>query len=318
MGEFELIRRYFQTQPQDTEAGVVLGIGDDCALLSPTLGQTLAVTTDTLVEGVHFLADDDAASLGHKALAVNLSDLAAMGAKPRWVLLNLSLPEVDEGWLRAFAGGLLALAQRHGVRLVGGDTVRGPLSFTITALGERPLDCGQSMLRSGAKVGDWIAVSGVPGEAALGLALRLGHLHLPAPLADQALARLHRPSPRVALGLALRELATSAVDISDGLAQDLGHILAASGVGATLDLARLPRSELLDAVPQEDAWQAQLAGGDDYELLFTLPESALDKIEALPEKITLIGRIEAEPGLRLRRADDSLLVLEKQGHDHFA
>jgi thiamine-monophosphate kinase len=234
------------------------------------------------------------------------------------VLLNLSLPEVDEGWLRAFAGDMLALAQQHGVRLVGGDTVRGPLSFTITALGERPRDCGQGMLRSGAKVGDWIAVSGVPGEAALGLAQRLGHLHLPAPLAEQALDRLHRPSPRVALGLALRELASSAVDISDGLAQDLGHILAASGVGATLDLALLPRSELLDAVPQEDAWQAQLAGGDDYELLFTLPESALDKIEALPEKITLIGRIEAEPGLRLRRADDSLLVLEKQGHDHFA
>jgi len=233
-------------------------------------------------------------------------------------LLNLSLPSVDEVWLRAFAGGLLALAQQHGVRLVGGDTVRGPLSFTMTALGERPLDCGQNMLRSGAKIGDWIAVSGVPGEAALGLAQRLGRLHLPAPLAEQALARLHRPCPRVALGLALRELATSAVDISDGLAQDLGHILAASAVGATLDLARLPRSALLDAVPQNEAWQAQLAGGDDYELLFTLPESALDKIEALPEKITLIGRVEAEPGLRLRRADGSLWVLEKQGHDHFA
>jgi len=174
------------------------------------------------------------------------------------------------------------------------------------------------MLRSGAKVGDWIAVSGVPGEAALGLALRLRRLHLPVPLAEQALARLHRPNPRVALGLALREIASSAVDISDGLAQDLGHILAASEVGASLDLARLPRSALLDAVSQNEAWQAQLAGGDDYELLFTLPPSALDALHLLPEPVTLIGRIEAQPGLRLRRADGSLLVLEKQGHDHFA
>ena len=318
MGEFELIQHFFFTQTVDAEAGVALGIGDDCALLSPTPGQSLAVTTDTLVVGVHFLADDDAASLGHKALAVNLSDLAAMGARPRWVLLNLSLPSVDERWLCAFAGGLMALAQQHGVRLVGGDTVRGPLSFTITALGERPLDCGQSMLRSGAKPGDWIAVSGVPGEAALGLAQRLGHLHLPAPLDAQALARLQRPCPRVALGVALRELATSAVDISDGLAQDLGHILTASGVGASLELARLPRSALLEAVPENVALQAQLAGGDDYELLFTLPPSALDSLHLLPEAVTLIGRIEEQPGLRLRRADGSLLVLEKHGHDHFA
>ncbi len=225
---------------------------------------------------------------------------------------------MDEAWLAAFAGGMLALAEQHQVRLVGGDTVRGALSISITALGERPAGSDYSMLRSGARAGDWIAVSGLPGEAALGLRQRLRQLHLPASLAECALARLHRPVPRVALGLALRDLASSAVDISDGLAQDLGHILAASGVGAALDLALLPRSALLDTLPQNEAWQAQLAGGDDYELLFTLPESALDKIEALPEKITLIGRIEAEPGLRLRRADGSLLVLEKQGHDHFA
>lgn len=317
MGEFELIRRFFFTQAVDAEAGVVLGIGDDAALLQPTPEHHLVVTTDTLVEGVHFLVDDDPASLGHKALAVNLSDLAAMGARPRWVLLNLSLPTVDEAWLQAFACGLSALARQHGVRLVGGDTVRGALNITITALGERPMSAGQAMLRSGARVGDWIAVSGVPGEAALGLAQRLGRLNLPAALATQALARLHRPTPRVELGLALRDLASSAVDISDGLAQDLGHILTASQVGATLELTKLPSSPVLGAVPQDEVWQAQLAGGDDYELLFTLPTSALDALLHLPE-MTLIGRIEAEPGLRLRRDDGSLFTLERKGHDHFA
>ncbi|MDD2894331.1 MAG: thiamine-phosphate kinase [Halothiobacillaceae bacterium] len=318
MGEFELIRRFFQKSFDLAESGVVLGIGDDCALLAPTSGHHLAVTTDTLMVGVHFLADDDPEGLGHKALAVNLSDLAAMGALPRWFTLNLSLPAVDEAWLAVFARGMLSLAQQHNVRLVGGDTVRGALSFSITALGERPASAGQAMLRSGAQVGDWIAVSGVPGEAALGLAQRLGSLNLPAAWAAQALARLHRPTPRVELGLALRDIASSAVDISDGLAQDLGHILTASGVGATLELAKLPRSPVLDAVPQDVAWQAQLAGGDDYELLFTLPASALDALAHLPAKITLIGRIEAEPGLRLRRDDGSLFTLERKGHDHFA
>ncbi|MGD9887770.1 MAG: thiamine-phosphate kinase [Halothiobacillaceae bacterium] len=317
MGEFELIRAFFHKSFDEAEAGVALGIGDDCALLLPTSGHHLAVTTDTLMVGVHFLEDDDAAGLGHKALAVNLSDLAAMGALPRWFTLNLSLPAVDEAWLAAFARGLLSLAQQHKVRLVGGDTVRGALSFSITALGERPASASKAMLRSGAKVGDWIAVSGVPGEAALGLAQRLGHLRLPENLAAQALARLHRPSPRVALGLALRDVASSAVDISDGLAQDLGHILAASGVGACIELANLPRSALIDAVPQQEAWNAQLAGGDDYELLFTLPPEALSCVNSLPEQVTLIGRIEAEAGLRLRRADGSFLVLEKEGHDHF-
>lgn len=318
MGEFELIRRFFQTSFDLAESGVVLGIGDDCALLAPTCGQHVVVTTDTLMVGVHFLADDDPENLGHKALAVNLSDLAAMGALPRWFTLNLSLPAVDEAWLAAFARGMLSLAQQHNVRLVGGDTVRGALSFSITAMGERPLSAASSMLRSGARVGDWIAVSGIPGEAALGLAQRLGELQLPADLAARALARLHRPEPRVALGLALRSFASSALDISDGLAQDLGHILRASGVGARIELAQLPRSAVLEAVSQERVWQAQLAGGDDYELLFTVPEAALGALAHLPENITLIGRIEAEPGLRLRCADGSLRTLEKGGHEHFA
>ena len=317
VSEFSLIDRYLAAQGL-SRPDVALGIGDDCALLLPPTGQHLVVTMDTLVADVHFFATTDPTGLGHKALAVNLSDLAAMGALPRWFTLNLSLPAVDEAWLAAFARGMLSLAERYGVRLVGGDTVRGALSFSITAMGERPLSAASSMLRSGARVGDWIAVSGIPGEAALGLAQRLGELQLPADLAARALARLHRPEPRVALGLALRTFASSALDISDGLAQDLGHILRASGVGARIELAQLPRSAVLEAVSQERVWQAQLAGGDDYELLFTVPEAALGALAHLPENITLIGRIEAEPGLRLRCADGSLRTLEKGGHEHFA
>jgi thiamine-monophosphate kinase len=321
MGEFELIRTFFNTQQQDAEAGVALGIGDDCALLLPTPGQHLAVTTDTLVVGVHFLADDDPASLGHKALAVNLSDLAAMGARPRWVLLNLALPAVDEVWLAAFAQGLLATAQRFDVRLVGGDTVRGELAFGLTAMGEVPP--GAALRRAGAKVGDLICVSGVPGEAAAGLAHRLGERLLPEALATQALARLQRPEPRVALGLALRGLASSAVDISDGLAQDLGHILAASGaagneLGASLELAHFPSSPLMQSLPQALAWQYQLAGGDDYELLFTLPSEYLHIIKALPEEVKVIGYIEVAPGLRILAPDGLPFILERLGHDHFA
>ena len=318
MGEFELIQRFFFTRSADAEAGVALGIGDDAALLQPTAGHHLVVTTDTLVEGVHFLADDDPVSLGRKALAVNLSDLAAMVSRPRGCWRKLSLWLVDEAWLRAFAEGLQGRAQRDDVRRLGGVTVRGALSMSITALGERPHSAAASMLRSGARVGDWIAVSGVPGEAALGLAQRLGHRHFSDDLAQHALERLHRPTPRVELGLALCGLASSAVDISDGLAQDLGHILAASGVGASIDLARLPCSALLASAAQDEAWQAQLAGGDDYELLFTLPPDALDRLVHCPESLTLIGRIEAEPGLRLRRADGSLFNLARRGHDHFA
>ncbi|MEW5837566.1 MAG: thiamine-phosphate kinase [Pseudomonadota bacterium] len=318
MGEFELIRRFFQTPPCSAATGVALGVGDDAALLVPTPGQHLVVTTDSMNVGVHFLGDDDPEGLGHKALAVNLSDLAAMGARPRWFTLNLSLPAADASWLAGFAHGMSTLAQQHDVRLVGGDTVRGALGFAVTALGERPACKAQAMLRSGARPGDWIAVSGVPGEAALGLAHKLGELQLPHDLSVLALTRLHRPQPRVALGLDLLEIASSALDVSDGLAQDLGHILAASGVGASIELARLPRSPVLDALPLERAWQAQLAGGDDYELLFTLPEAALGALEHLPAPVTLIGRIEAEAGLRLHRADGSLFQLGKHGHDHFA
>ncbi|MEF3192838.1 MAG: thiamine-phosphate kinase [Halothiobacillaceae bacterium] len=314
MGEFDLIKAYFRRPAQG--AGLILGVGDDCALLKPAIGMQLAVTTDTMVSGVHFLPDDDPRDLGHKLVAVNLSDLAAMGARPRWLFLNLTLPAVDEGWLAAFADGLFGLAARYGAVLAGGDTTRGPLAFGLTAIGELP--AGQALRRSGARPGDWVCVSGIPGEAAAGLAHRLGQHLLPKGLAAQALARLHRPEPQVALGLALRGLATSAIDISDGLAQDLGHILAASGVGATLELTRLPSSPVLAALPQDMAWRQQLAGGDDYELVFTLPPEHVDRLADLPAPVTVIGRIDPDPGLRLLAPDGSPFPLARKGHDHFA
>lgn len=314
MGEFDLIKTYFRRPAQGV--GLILGVGDDCALLEPSPGMQLAVTTDTLVVGNHFLPDDDPRDLGHKALAVNLSDLAAMGAHPRWLFLNLTLPAVDERWLAAFADGLFALAERHGAVLAGGDTTRGPLAFGLTAMGEVPP--GQALRRAGAQPGDLVCVSGVPGEAAAGLAHRLGEHLLPEGQAAQALARLHRPEPRVMLGLALRGLATSAIDISDGLAQDLGHILAASGVGATLELGRLPFSPVLDALPQALVWRQQLAGGDDYELLFTLPPESAGRIADLPGPVTVIGRIDPASGLRLLAPDGSPFQLAHKGHDHFA
>lgn len=314
MGEFDLIKAYFRRPAQG--AGLILGVGDDCALLEPSPGMTLAVTTDTMVSGIHFLPDDAPRDLGHKLVAVNLSDLAAMGARPRWLFLNLTLPAVDECWLAAFADGLFAQAQRHGAVLAGGDTTRGPLAFGLTAMGELP--AGQALRRSGARPGDLVCVSGVPGEAAAGLAHRLGQHLLPEGVAAQALSRLHRPEPRVTLGLALRGVATSAIDISDGLAQDLGHILAASGVGATLELGLLPSSPVLAALPQALAWRQQLAGGDDYELLFTLPPEYAGRMADLPGPVTVIGRIDPDPGLRLLAPDGSLFPLAHKGHDHFA
>ncbi|MGB9671326.1 MAG: thiamine-phosphate kinase [Halothiobacillaceae bacterium] len=314
MGEFDLIKAYFRRPAQG--AGLILGVGDDCALLEPSIGMQLAVTTDTMVSGIHFLPDDDPCDLGHKLVAVNLSDLAAMGARPRWLFLNLTLPAVDDCWLAAFADGLFAQAQRHGAVLAGGDTTRGPLAFALTAMGELP--AGQALRRSGARPGDLVCVSGIPGEAAAGLAHRLGQHLLPEGLAAQALARLHRPEPRVTLGLALRGVATSAIDISDGLAQDLGHVLAASGVGATLELGLLPSSPVLAALPQALAWRQQLAGGDDYELLFTLPPEYAGCMANLPGPVTVIGRIDPDPGLRLLAPDGSPFPLAHKGHDHFA
>ena len=323
MGEFDLIRRYFQ-RPARRAA---LGVGDDCALLAPAPGMQLAISCDMLVEGRHFFADVQPRLLGHKALAVNLSDLAASGARPLAFTLAISLPRADEAWIGEFAAGLLELADRHDCELIGGDTTGGPLNICITVFGEVP--AGQALLRSGANAGDEIWVSGHLGDARLALEALQGHVRLPATLLEQARQRLEAPTPRVALGLALRGIASSALDVSDGLLGDLGHILELSRVGATVD-SRLALPLMAAAgQPATASWrlepelqqQCTLAGGDDYELCFTAPASrhaaVLAAGAASNTPVTCIGRIEAEPGLRVIASDGSLAQPRWKSFDHF-
>ncbi|WP_332825961.1 thiamine-phosphate kinase [Ramlibacter sp.] len=319
MGEFDLIARYF-TRPARRSP---LGVGDDCALLQPRPGMQLAVSTDLLLEGRHFLSTVDPARLGHKALAVNLSDLAACGAEPLAFTLAIALPRVDEAWLAAFAAGLMALADAHACELVGGDTTRGPLAIDITAFGEVP--AGGALLRSGARTGDDLWVSGTLGDARLALEAFRGTVSLPQEVFDAARARLEMPQPRIALGLALRGVATSAIDISDGLLADLGHVLRKSGVGATVEAA--PACALLAAA--RGGWAAEreriedlvFAGGDDYELAFTAPPAARDAVQAAAAQsgtpVARIGLIESQPGLRVVGADGRPLARRFAGFDHF-
>jgi thiamine-monophosphate kinase len=267
VNEFELIRRFFARQDM-TRADVVAGIGDDAALLQPPAGQQLAVTSDLLVSGIHFLSDADPQALGHKALAVNLSDLAAMGAEPAWFMLNLALPKADAGWLEFFCRGLFELAREYRVQLVGGDTSRGPLAIAIEAHGFVPP--GQALRRSGAKTGDRIYVTGTLGDAGLALRHRLGGISLPERELAAVAARLDRPVPRVREGLLLRGLAHGAIDISDGLLADLGHVLEQSRVGARIHLDKIPLSPVCRAYLPETGWDLVLANGDDYELCFTV------------------------------------------------
>lgn len=305
MDEFDLIRRFFRGRP--SAPGVLLGPGDDAALLQPTVGMQLVMTMDTLLAGRHFPEDLPAADIGWRSLAVNLSDLAAMGADPRWCLLSLSLPSVDVSWLESFCEGFFALADSAGVGLVGGDMVRGPLSVTVQACGEVPV--GKALLRSGSRPGDRICIAGVPGEAAAGLALwQEGEQQGPL---QQAFAR---PQPQLALGRQLRGQASACIDISDGLLADLQHLLTESGdLGAELRLDRLPRSVALEAWGDSDRrCHAQLAGGDDYLLLFTLPP-----IFHLPAEWREIGRVTRQPGLRVYLPDGGLLSPIPQGWDHF-
>ena len=317
MGEFDLIDRFFK-RPVRRNA---LGVGDDCALLSPAAGMQLAVSSDMLVEGRHFLSTVDPFKLGHKALAVNLSDLAACGAKPLAFTLALALPQADPAWLEPFSRGLLALADEHDCELVGGDTTRGPLNICITVFGEVPQ--GQALLRSGAQAGDDIYVSGTVGDARLALEAFRGAVSLPADVFEAARARMEQPIPRVALGLALRGIATSAIDISDGLLGDLGHVLRQSGVGAAIDAraasSLMAAQGLLDAGHQLDY---VLAGGDDYELAFTAPADRQGAVQAAAREartmITRIGRIEREPGLRLLDADGHAIERRFASFDHFA
>lgn len=313
-GEFELIREFFARPVAD--ASVRRGIGDDAALLAVPAGEELVVTTDTLVSGRHFPEDAAPSDIGWKALAVNLSDLAAMGATARWVTLALTLPESDEDFLRELAGGFFALADAAGVNLVGGDTTRGPLSITITALGTVP--AGRALCRDGAREGDDIYVSGTVGDAGLGLRLELQQWGDDLDPAERAfaLSRLRRPEPRLALGLALRGVASACLDVSDGLAQDLGHVLVASGVGAELELAALPRSAALAGIDAGFADILALTSGDDYELLFTAPAAARTAVAALPVACARIGRITAVGGLRFMR-DGAPIEMPVAGFTHF-
>lgn len=319
VGEFDLIARWF-TRPVRR---AVLGVGDDCALLQPTPGQQLAVSTDTLVEGRHFLSTVAPERLGHKALAVNLSDLAACGASPLGFTLGLTLPRVDEAFLEGFARGLFALADAQGIELVGGDTTAGPLAIGITAFGEVP--AGQALLRSGARAGEdlWVShpVGGGIGDARLALEVFRGVVALPGDAFEQVRQRMESPTPRIALGLALRGLATSAIDLSDGLVGDLGHVLARSRVGATLEVDALPCSEVVASLAPGWRRECGLAGGDDYELLFTAPPAREREVHAAAARAgcaaTRIGRVEAEPGLRVVDAAGRPLSLALTGFDHF-
>jgi thiamine-monophosphate kinase len=323
MGEFELIARFFERR--GIASRVPLGIGDDCALL-PAL-DCLAVSTDMLVAGRHFFADADPAALGHNALAVNLSDLAAMGARPVAFTLALALPSVDEAWLAAFAAGLFALADRHGCELVGGDTTRGPLNVCITVFGEVPRE--QALRRDRARAGDDVWVSGQLGGAAWAVADRSGGAGAGAPGGPvlDARLRLERPSPRVALGLALRGVAGAAIDLSDGLVGDLGHVLArsaeASGtpLGATIDWPAVPTHPVLAGLTEDRQVALALAGGDDYELLFTAAAAQRDAILRASARCGLtlsrIGRIDDLPGIRLHAADATPLDIDARPFDHF-
>jgi thiamine-monophosphate kinase len=315
LGEFDLIDRYFRRPPRRDD--VVLGVGDDAALLRVPEGRLLVAATDTLVEGRHFFSEAPPDSIGHQALAVNLSDLAAMGAEPAWALLSLSLPDTDEPWLTAFAAGLQTLARRSGVDIVGGDTVRGPRVITVCALGH--VEPGAALTRSGARAGDALYVSGWPGEAAAGLALLLEQADA---RPDDVLVRRYRyAEPRIELGRALRGTASAAMDVSDGLLGDLSKLAAASGVAARVDLERLPISPALRrSGSREQQERLVLAGGDDYELLFTLPP-AIDapRIAALESvcHVTRIGAIEAGAGVHCAR-DGRPVEVATRGYDHFA
>ncbi|MFP5419668.1 MAG: thiamine-phosphate kinase [Gammaproteobacteria bacterium] len=340
--EFDLIARHFTR----ATPGAVLGVGDDCALLAPSPGMQLAVSSDMLLEGRHFSPQDGPAGVGHKSLAVNLSDLAAMGATPRWATLSIALPEANDAWLGAFARGFFRMADQHGIELVGGDTTRGALAISLTVMGEVPP--GQALRRDGAQIGDDIWVSGTLGAAAMALAYRQGRLEMDQVDAAKVLPALYLPTPRVELGIALRGIAHSAIDISDGLLGDLGHILErsrvgaasmgatsmdatsigapsieATSMGATLEFAALPTLPVVQTYLHEAiARDCILAGGDDYELCFTAAADRRDSVQQAAEsagvRVTRIGRITADGDLKVIDAAGAPLHYDSTGYDHFA
>ncbi len=314
--EFDLIARYF-TKPTP---GAVLGVGDDCALLSIKPGHVLALSTDTLLSGVHFFPATDPSNLGHKALAVNLSDLAAMGATPRWFTLALTLPEINHAWLQAFSTGLLTLAAESAIELVGGDTTRGSLCMTLTVMGEIPQ--GKALRRDAAIVGDDIWVSGTLGDAALGLRCIQGRVALTQAQRADAVARLERPTARVELGLRLRDLASSAIDISDGLLADLGHICIRSRLGARIEYKCVPMSSALREQDAAVITECVLAGGDDYELCFSAPQTARAALAVIAGDLglalTRIGTLLDADGVTVIGENGQPLALTHTGYDHFA
>jgi thiamine-monophosphate kinase len=319
MPEFDLIR-HLQEVVDIPEAhgsvGCILGIGDDAAVVELPAGRQLVVCTDTLVEDVHFPAATDPHAVGYKSLAVNLSDLAAMGAEPAWFLLSLALPEHDPDWIDAFAGGMAELAHSTGIVLAGGDTTRGKLCITVTAAGHLP--AGQAITRGGARPDDRIFVSGEPGRAAFAL----GQLQSGVELGGQDRNALDYPVPRLALGKALRGLATACIDLSDGLSADLGHILEQSGAGAVLELGDLPHPDSLSGLSETTRWNLQLTGGDDYELCFTAPPGLTGQIDRISKEldipVTDIGAITQNPGLILKQPNGERYVTKGSGYQHFS
>lgn len=316
MSEFELIERFFSRPVRDAN----FVAGDDAAMVAPTAGHDLVITTDTLVSGVHFLPDHEPGALGHKALAVNLSDLAAMGARPRWVLLAITLPEVDEQWLSDFSEGFYDLARQHQVELIGGDTTRGPLACTVTALGE--VAAGKGLRRDRARAGDELWVSGQIGSAALALQHIRGDMRLKGKGLDACMARLEKPVARVGLGIELTGVATSAIDVSDGLVADGGHICKLSGVGMEIRYADVPTiPDIMHLKGDAHVREALLTGGDDYELLFTVGAAASSQLNAISGRLglalTRIGRIVPGAGVRVLDESGGVIEIGAGGYEHF-
>jgi thiamine-monophosphate kinase len=308
MNEFALIQRYFWEKSR-YNSSVCMGIGDDAALVIPPSNQQLAISVDTLIEGVHFPVDTAPQDIGFKALAVNLSDLAAMGAQPLWFTLALTLPNVDKPWLEQFSEGLFEISKAYNIQLIGGDTTKGHLSITIQVIGSVPQN--QALMRSGAQIGDEIFVTGTLGDAGLALAVLQNKISFQ----NQDITRLNRPTPRISEGLKLRGIANSAIDISDGLLADLGHLLEMSGnVGATLFLNNLPLSKELQTLKIEQAWQFALSSGDDYELCFTVSSENSHLIDF---PCTKIGFIEKETGIRCLDEQSNLFIPSNIGYQHF-
>lgn len=320
--EFDLIHRFF-TEQSVRRSDVVLGIGDDAALLTPPEDSSLVVSTDTLIAGVHFPENTDAEAVGYKALAVNLSDMAAMGAEPAWISLAITLPKKDEAWLESFSRSLFTLANEFNVQLIGGDTTRGPLSISVQIMGFAPEK--EALTRAGAKVGDAVFVTGSVGDAGLGLLLKQGSLPVPQSADSNSssflVKRLEYPSPRIVAGLALRGLATSAIDISDGLAADLGHVLAASRVGADINIVQLPLSPAFRSLAAEGDWQKAVSAGDDYELCFTAPKAreteVIERLQSANCPVVCIGEITTKQGVRWYDEDKNAQLISSGGFDHF-